>query len=100
MLNFHTRECKSKLLLSLHVVYVARIDADHSFPRSQTLQDILDIIRIYPSLGKDASSVLIALGEAMRANASIVETNVLIKNTVAGEAYVRNSSLQCLQVCV
>ena len=64
-------------------VYVSQIDSDHSFSRSQTLQDISDIIKIYPSFGKDASSVLIALGEAMRANARIVETNVLIKNAVA-----------------
>lgn len=72
--------------------------ADPRFPRAQILQDMLDIIRLYPSLGKDASSVVIALGEAIRGNVARDEINVLTKNLVAGEVYVRNAAMQCLQV--
>lgn len=72
--------------------------SDRRFPRSQTLLDMLQIIKRYPSLGKDASSVLIGLGEAIHVNAALNEIDVLIKSTIAAEVYVRNSALQCLQV--
>lgn len=72
--------------------------SDQKFPRSQSLTNLLRIIKRHPSLGKDASSVLIGIGEAIRINSTPEENNILISSTLAEEVYVRNSALQCLQV--
>ncbi len=73
---------------------------DTRFPRSQALQDLLDIIKKHPTFGKDAGTALVTIAEAIRDNASQEEIAILIKSTVSQEAYVRNASLQCLQVRV
>ncbi|KAL5483042.1 GCN1 [Sanghuangporus weigelae] len=80
ILNFHTRDF-----------------SDVRFPRSRILSDLLHIIKKYPSLGKDASSVLIGIGEAINVNSTLDEIRILVESTLASEAYVRNSALQCLQ---
>ena len=100
--NFHSANCELAFIVCLHRLCCinCRIKqvSDLKFPRAQTLQNLLHIIKKYPSIGKDASSVLIGLGEAIHVNASPDETSVLVKNTIAAEVYVRNSALQCLQV--
>lgn len=71
---------------------------DTKFPRPEALQDLLDIIKKHPTFGKDAATALVTIAEAMRVNASEEEIAILIKSTVSQEAYLRNASLQCLQV--
>ncbi|KAI5120166.1 hypothetical protein M0805_008433 [Coniferiporia weirii] len=80
VINFHTGEF-----------------ADRKFPRSRSLSDLLAVIKKNPSLGKDASSVLIALGEAIHVNSTTEEIAILVKSALASEVYVRSSALQCLQ---
>lgn len=62
---------------------------------------MLHVVRMQPRLSKDASSLLIDLGEAIQASASRDEVGVLIGGTLLQETHVRNSCLQALQVrCV
>ncbi|KAH8110478.1 ARM repeat-containing protein [Phellopilus nigrolimitatus] len=87
-----------RVALAINIInfHVAEF-ADHKFPRSQTISDLLYVIKKHPTLGKDSSSALIALGEAIHVNATLEEIDVLVKSTLASEVYVRNSALQCLQ---
>lgn len=62
------------------------------------MNDLLIVIQKHPAQAKDAASALIALSEAMHLNASSAEIAVLIKGTLTQESYVRNASLQSLQV--
>ncbi|KAG2084813.1 armadillo-type protein [Suillus discolor] len=50
-----------------------------------------------PQLSKEASSVLIDLGEAVQSNATRDEVGVLIDGTLLQEVYVRNACLQAIQ---
>ena len=59
---------------------------------------LFNVIQLFPSLGKDASSVLVALCEAMAVNADQKEISVLVKKSLASESYIRNTALQCMQV--
>lgn len=75
---------------------VANID----FPRMQTMEILLYIVRQQPKLTKEASSALIDLGEAIHATAAHEEIDVLIQGTLLQEAYARNSCLQAIQVFI
>lgn len=69
-----------------------------AFPRKQTIELLLHVIRSQSKLAKDASSALIDIGQAVYANATTAEVSALLRGTLAQEVYVRNSCLQALQV--
>jgi len=71
---------------------------DIAFPRLQTIEILIHIVRQQPKLSKEASSSLIELGEAIQASAQREEIDILLRGTLYQEVYVRNSCLQALQV--
>ncbi|KAG1832884.1 armadillo-type protein [Suillus subalutaceus] len=71
--------------------------SDAAFPRKATMEHVLHVIRHQPRLSKEASSVLIDLGEAVQSNATRDEVGVLIGGTLLQEVYVRNACLQAIQ---
>ncbi|KAJ7760500.1 armadillo-type protein [Mycena metata] len=86
------------LALDYHQVSLCRMfSPTTAFPRKQTMEILLQIIRQQPKLSKEASSTLIDLGEVAHANASREELDVLLDGTLMQEVYVRNSCLQALQ---
>ncbi|KAJ7600549.1 armadillo-type protein [Mycena floridula] len=68
-----------------------------AFPRSQTLESLVHVIRQQPRLSKEASSTLVDLGQAIVAVATRSDIDVLLHGTLLQEVYVRNSCLQALQ---
>lgn len=87
--------CVSSLDL---VVYILTTSvSDTAFPRKQTMEILLQIIRQQPKLSKEGSSTLIDLGQVAHASASRAEVDVLLNGTLMQEVYVRNSCLQALQ---
>jgi hypothetical protein len=72
--------------------------ASSGFPRLQTIEDLVHIIRSQPNLGKEASSALIGLSGAISASAIAGEIAALFRGTLSQESYVRNSCLQAIQV--
>lgn len=64
----------------------------------QTIEDLVHIIRSQPNLGKEASSTLLGLGEAVSVTATAGEIAALLHGTLSQESYVRNSCLQTIQV--
>jgi len=98
IIKFHCGECMLPSLL-LHVfTQWKNTVASSGFPRLQTIEDLAHIIRSQPNLGKEASSTLIGLSEAISANASAGEIAALLRGTLSQESYVRNSCLQAIQV--
>lgn len=73
-------------------------DANTAFPRRQTIENLIHVIRSQPNLGKEASSDLVGIGEAIHATATPAEISVLLRGTLFQESYVRNSCLQAIQV--
>ncbi|EGO00628.1 hypothetical protein SERLA73DRAFT_71629 [Serpula lacrymans var. lacrymans S7.3] len=71
--------------------------SDQSFPRNETMKLLLHTIRQQPRLSKEASSILVGIGEAIHANSSREEISVLIDGVLLQEVYARNSCLQALQ---
>ncbi|KAG1774599.1 armadillo-type protein [Suillus placidus] len=71
--------------------------SDAAFPRKATMEHVLHVIKHQPRLSKEASSVLINLGEAVQSNATRDEVGVLIDGTLLQEVYVRNACLQAIQ---
>ncbi|KAJ3807969.1 armadillo-type protein [Lentinula aff. lateritia] len=71
--------------------------SDMAFPRKQTLQLLIHIIRLQPKLSKEASSSLVDLGESIHGSALKEEIETLVRGTLFQEVYVRNSCLQALQ---
>ncbi|KAF7968614.1 hypothetical protein HWV62_30003 [Athelia sp. TMB] len=71
--------------------------SDSAYPRKQTIEILLHIIRQQPKLTKEASSALVDLGEALHATASREEIDTLVKGTLHQEVYVRNACLQTIQ---
>ncbi|KAJ7115902.1 ARM repeat-containing protein [Mycena epipterygia] len=71
--------------------------SDIAFPRKQTMEILLHIIRQQPKLSKEGNSALIDLGEVAHANATRDELDVLLNGLLMQEVYVRNSCLQALQ---
>jgi hypothetical protein len=72
--------------------------SDTAFPRKQTMEILLHVIRQQPKLSKEGSSALIDLGEVAHPSASRDELDVLLNGLLMQEVYVRNSCLQTLQV--
>lgn len=104
VIKFHRGECtfvrpSCALSRSTHVSTLSFcLVSDVSFPRKTTLEHVLHVVRTQPRLSKDASSLLIDLGEAIQANTAREEVAVLIAGTLLQETHVRNSCLQALQV--
>ncbi|KAG1891855.1 uncharacterized protein F5891DRAFT_1209847 [Suillus fuscotomentosus] len=71
--------------------------SDAAFPRKATMEYVLQVIKHQPRLSKEASSVLIDLGEAVQPNATRDEVGVLMDGTLLQEVYVRNARLQAIQ---
>ncbi|KAF8911690.1 armadillo-type protein [Gymnopilus junonius] len=68
-----------------------------AFPRLQTMENLIHIIRQQPNLGKEASSSLIEIGEAILATTTTGEIATLLRGTLFQESYARSSCLQTLQ---
>ncbi|EKM53603.1 uncharacterized protein PHACADRAFT_125439 [Phanerochaete carnosa HHB-10118-sp] len=68
-----------------------------AFPRKQTMENLLFVIRQQPKLAKDASSALIDIGQAVQSSVKPEELQVLLRGTLIQEVYVRNACLQTLQ---
>lgn len=92
MLSF-TTQIPAELMTELHTTV-----SDPAFPRTQTMEVLLHIIRQQPKLTKEASSALVDLGEAIHSTATREEIDTLVKGTLHQEVYVRNSCLQTIQV--
>ncbi|KAG1893588.1 uncharacterized protein F5891DRAFT_985734 [Suillus fuscotomentosus] len=71
--------------------------SDAAFPRTATMEHVLHAIRHQPRPSKEASSVLIDLGEAVQSNVTRDEVRVLIDGTLLQGVYVRNACLQAIQ---
>ena len=71
---------------------------DDSYPRLDTIGQLLHIISTYPKLARDASAALIDLGDAIREVASAGEIKEMIAGTLSKDSAVRNAALQALQV--
>lgn len=99
IIKFHCAECRHVSLPRYVLLIGFSSVSDAAFPRKQTMEILLHIIRQQPKLSKEASSTLVDLGEAVHSNASRGEIDVLLKGTLMQEVYVRNSCLQTLQVC-
>ncbi|GJE94641.1 ARM repeat-containing protein [Phanerochaete sordida] len=68
-----------------------------AYPRKQTMENLLFVIRQQPKLAKDASSALIDIGQAVQATVKPEELTVLLRGILIQEVYVRNACLQTLQ---
>ncbi|KAF9234000.1 armadillo-type protein [Melanogaster broomeanus] len=91
-------EVLEQIALVLDVIkFHASEFSDVKFPRKAAMEHVLHVIRHQPRLSKEASIVLIDLGEAVRNSASRDEVGVLINGTLLQETHVRNSCLQALQ---
>ena len=97
VIKFHRSECTS-CARSRVAPLTRHLVSDVAFPRKTTLEHVLHVVRTQPRLSKDASSLLIDLGEAIQASATREEVAVLIEGTLLQETHVRNSCLQALQV--
>ncbi|KAH7883448.1 armadillo-type protein [Phlebopus sp. FC_14] len=91
-------EALEQVTLVLDVIKFHRSEfSDVKFPRKGAMEHILNVVRHQPRLSKEASSVLIDLGEAIQASATRDEISVLIQGTLLQESHVRNSCLQAIQ---
>ncbi|KIJ11894.1 hypothetical protein PAXINDRAFT_157123 [Paxillus involutus ATCC 200175] len=91
-------EALEQVALVLDVIKFHRSEfSDVKFPRKAAIEHVLHVVRHQPRLSKEASSVLIDLGEAIQASATRDEVGVLIDGTLFQETHVRNSCLQALQ---
>ncbi|KAL4068779.1 armadillo-type protein, partial [Scleroderma yunnanense] len=71
--------------------------SDTNFPRKATMEHVVHVIRLQPRLSKEASSVLVDLGETVQATATRDEISVLVCGTLSQETHVRSSCLQAIQ---
>ncbi|KAJ1305968.1 hypothetical protein OPQ81_010683 [Rhizoctonia solani] len=71
--------------------------SDTAYPRIEAARSLIHIVGSVPKIAKNAVSALVDLGQSISANATEEETNVLLRGTLAQEAYVRNACLQALQ---
>ena len=72
--------------------------SDLEFLRKATMEYVIHVIRLQPRLSKEASSVLVDLGETVQANATHNEISVLVQGSLSQETHVRSSCLQAIQV--
>ncbi|KAH7334649.1 translational activator GCN1 [Rhizoctonia solani] len=68
-----------------------------AYPRTEAARSLIYIVGNVPKAAKSAVSALVDLGQSISANVTEEETNVLLRSTLAQEAYVRNACLQALQ---
>jgi hypothetical protein len=73
--------------------------ADDAYPRHASIKDLVQLIRTYPQLAKDASTALIDLGAALQDVVKPDEITEMIRGTLSRDSNVRNAVLQALQVC-
>lgn len=100
LVKFHTGECKSSASdAAVSEPYHVAV-SQTAFPRKQTMENILFVIRQQPKLAKDASFALIDIGQAVQSSVKPEELRVLLRGTLIQEVYVRNACLQTLQVCI
>lgn len=97
IIKFHCSECLYCFLVYPSALTMYSV-SDTTFPRKQTMEILLHIIRQQPKLSKEGSSALVDLGEVSYPSASREELDVLLNGTLMQEVYVRNSCLQALQV--
>ncbi|CAE6418409.1 unnamed protein product [Rhizoctonia solani] len=71
--------------------------SDPAYPRIEAARSLIYIVGNVPKAAKSAVSALVDLGQSISANVTEEETNVLLRSTLAQEAYVRNACLQALQ---
>ncbi|KAK1228592.1 translational activator of GCN4 [Marasmius sp. AFHP31] len=71
--------------------------ADPAFPRTETIELLIHLVRLQPKLSKESSSTLVELGEAIQSSATRKEIDALLRGTLYQEVYARNSCLQALQ---
>ncbi|KAF8434348.1 armadillo-type protein [Boletus edulis BED1] len=91
-------EALEQVTLVLDVIKFHRSEfSDPAFPRKTALEHVVHVVRTQPRLTKDASSLLVDLGEAIQANATRDEVGVLIEGTLLQETHVRNACLLALQ---
>ncbi|KIJ63493.1 hypothetical protein HYDPIDRAFT_175892 [Hydnomerulius pinastri MD-312] len=91
-------EALEQIALVLDVIKFHRNEfSDVKFPRKSAMEHVLHVIRHQPRLSKEASSVLIDLGEAIQPTATLDEISVLVEGTLIQETHVRNSCLQTIQ---
>jgi len=64
------------------------------------MEHVLHVIRHQLWLSKDASSVLIDVGEAVQSKSTRDEVDVIIDGTLLQEVYVRNACLRIIQVSI
>lgn len=82
------------------IIYIDEVTVSQpAFPRKQTMENLIHVIRQQPKLARDASSILIDIGQSVHPNVSPDELKVLLRGTLLQEVYVRNACLQALQVC-
>lgn len=62
------------------------------------MEHVIRVIRLQPRLSKEASSVLVELGETVQATATRHEISALVHGSLSQETHVRNSCLQAIQV--
>ncbi|KAG8757390.1 translational activator of GCN4, partial [Ceratobasidium sp. 423] len=71
--------------------------SDSAYPRIEAARSLIYIVGSVPKAAKSAVSALVDLGQSISTNVTEEETNVLLRSTLAQEAYVRNACLQALQ---
>ncbi|TCD64479.1 translational activator of GCN4 [Steccherinum ochraceum] len=87
-----------QVTLALQIIKFHCSEFSHTaFPRKQTLELLLHVIRTQSKLAKEASSALIDIGQAIHTSTTADELNTLFRGTLSQEVYVRNSCLQALQ---
>ncbi|CAE6499296.1 unnamed protein product [Rhizoctonia solani] len=71
--------------------------SDSAYPRIEAARSLIYIIGNVPKAAKNAVSALVDLGQSISGNVTEEEITVLLRSTLAQEAYVRNACLQALQ---
>lgn len=98
LVKFHSGECKSPLVHHKVLWPNLTLVSQTAFPRKQTMESLIHVIRQQPKLAKDASSALIDVGQAIQSTVQPDELRALLRGSLLQEVYVRNSCLQTLQV--
>lgn len=99
LVKFHSAECKLQSVNPRYPSLICLFEVSQpAFPRKQTMENLIHVIRQQPKLVKDASSALIDIGQSVHSNVTPDELRVLTRGTLFQEVYVRNACLQTLQV--
>ncbi|TFK68469.1 ARM repeat-containing protein, partial [Pluteus cervinus] len=71
--------------------------SNSAFPREDTIQCLVHIIKQQPQLSKTASGALVEIGEAIHHAPTKSEVDLLLRSTLHQEAHVRHACLQAIQ---